>query len=180
MRIYMQRILKGVKILSHPVPFITYFLFLPIVPGQRYSFYFNYIVEGLQGLKFYAFAAVAGIGVLLYSLIRYKRKNYFDREVLKAKCKWAWYNSVGLMFIGFSLASFYSLDSTPLFKEPFNNNDYFFFAFYVFFAMCRLFLGFNIPFVIFSVLDHDKLKAEFYDEDEYYGDFNDLDDYEEI
>src|SRR5436853_1319754 len=102
MRIYMQRMLKVFKALAHPVPLITFFLLLPIVPEQRYSFYFNYILEGLQDLKFYAFTGVAGIGILLFSLIRYKRKNYFDREVLKAKCKWSWYNSIGIMLIGFS------------------------------------------------------------------------------
>jgi hypothetical protein len=117
MRIYFQRMLKVVKKLTHPVPFITFLLLFPINPGQRNGFYFNYILEGLKGLKFFSFAAVAGIVVLLYSLIRYKRKHYFDRDVLKTKCKWAWYNTVGLMLISFSIPSFYSLTGSPSFKE---------------------------------------------------------------
>jgi magnesium-transporting ATPase (P-type) len=179
MRIYMQRILRVVKTLSHPVPLITFFLIFPIIPGRWDGIYLHYIFDGIRGIKFYAFTAVAGIGVLLYSLVRYKRKNYFDREVLKAKCKWAWYNTVGLMLIGFSLASFYHLDETPSFRESIEN-DYFFLCYLLFIQMCRLFLAFNIGFVIFSAMDNEKAKSDYYDEDEYYGDLNDLDDYEEI
>jgi hypothetical protein len=46
--------------------------------------------------------------------------------------------------------------------------------------MCRLFLGFNLAFVMFTALDNDKMKADYYDEDDYYVDLNDCDDYMEI
>jgi hypothetical protein len=82
----MQRKLKVVKALSHPVPLITFFLMFPIIPGRWDGIYLDYIFESIPGIKFYAFTAVGGIGALLYPLIRYKKKNYLDRVVLKAKC----------------------------------------------------------------------------------------------
>lgn len=165
------RIFKFIRSLTHPIPFITFLLLFPINPGQPNGFYFNHILTGLKDLKFYAFAAVAGIGVLLYSMVRYKRKHYFDREVLKAKCKWAWYNTVGLMLISFSLPFFYSLPNTPSFRESIEN-DFFFISFIFFMHLSRLVLGFNLAFVIFSVIQ-ERLKADYYDEDEFYGGLND-------
>jgi hypothetical protein len=83
------------------------------------------------------------------------------------------------MLIGFSLASFYHLDNTPSFRGSIENG-YFFVSYLLFIQMCRLFIAFNIWFVIFSAMDNEKAKSDYYDEDEYYGDLNDLDDYEEI
>lgn len=134
MRIHFQKVLKVVKTITHPVPLIIFLLILPVNPGQRNGFYFNYLFEGLQDLRFYAFAAVAGIGVLLYSLIRYNRKNYFDKEVLKAKCKWSWFNSLGIMLIGFSIPSFYFLRFTPSFIASIDNN-FFFITFILFYHL---------------------------------------------
>jgi len=178
MRIYLQKVLQVVKALSHPVPFITFLLLFPINPGQSNGFYFNHIISGLKDLQFFAFTAVAGIAILLYSLIRYKRKHYFDREVLKGKCKWAWYNTVGLMLIGFSIPFFYSLPNTPSFRESIENHFYFI-TLLVFMPFCRFILGFNLIFVVFSVIQ-DRLKADYYDEDEFYGPLTDPDEYLEF
>jgi len=179
MRIYFPKVLKVVKALTHPIPFIISFLIFPIAPGGWKGFYLNYIFEGLQHLTFYSFTGVAGIVLLLYSLIRYNRKNYFNKEVLKARCKWAWYNSVGLMLIVFSIVSFYHLDSTPTFKESLEN-DYYFFYYFFFDCMCRGFIAFNMCFVVFSVINNDEMINEFLDIAESYVDLNDPDDFRKI
>ena len=173
MRIYVQKVLNVFKALTHPIPLIISFLIFPIVPGGWKGFYLNYIAEGLMNLRFYGFTAVAGIGVLLYSLIRYKRKNYFNKKLMDPKLKWAWYNSVGLMLIVFSIVSFYRLDSAPSFKESIEN-DYYFFYYFFFDFMCRGFLGFNISFVILSVFGKDQM-YHFYDDNGVYIDSKDLD-----
>jgi hypothetical protein len=54
--------------------------------------------------------------------------------------QWAWYNTVGMMLIGSSLASFYHLDNTPSFRGSIEN-DYFFVSCLLFIQMCRLFPG---------------------------------------
>ena len=98
---------------------------------------------------------------------------------MKARCKWAWYNSLGLMFIVFSIVSFYHLDSTPSFKESIEN-DYYFFYYFFFDFMCRGFIGFNIVFVVLSVINNDEWIAEFQDKAESYIDLNDPDDFRKI
>ena len=115
MRIYIGKTLKGLRFFTHPILLISIFLILPIVPGHSKGFYFNFIWEGLLNLKLYSLAAVGAIALLLYSLIKYRLSSN-DPKIFSSYIG-GWFNEGGLILIIFSLASFYSLDSTPFFTD---------------------------------------------------------------
>lgn len=104
--------MKLLTIISHPYTLLTSFFFI-IVGGQQIdTFYLLYLVTGLPNGSWYSIAGLLGIGVILYSHIRYREHDTSMDEHFT--------NLIGVIMLVLSLFLFFYSNSGAFDYGAFN------------------------------------------------------------